>query len=49
MGKVVKPAGKNVWDVKKPALHGSEPKREMAKSGGKLMRMGLKPSGGKRP
>jgi hypothetical protein len=40
MSKTVKPAGRYVDEVRKPTLHGSEPKRGMAKAGGWLMRSG---------
>ena len=48
--KIVKPAGKYVDEIRKPTLHGSEPKRGMAKAGGKLQRLAEKPKGnGGRP
>lgn len=49
MAKVIKPAETFVWDVKKPAMHGSQPEWEGRKAQGNLRRMGEKPRGSKRP
>lgn len=36
MARVVKPANAYVWDVRKPTMHGSEPRNEGAKILGNL-------------
>lgn len=36
MARVVKPDNANVWDVKKPTMHGSEPRWEGGKIWGNL-------------
>ena len=47
--KPVKPAGKSATETRRLALHGSTPKRGMAKWGGQLQRLGEKPKGGTKP
>jgi hypothetical protein len=49
MGLIKDSSGKTASEARKGALHGSQPRRRMAKWGGQLQRLGEKPKGPRRP
>jgi hypothetical protein len=46
---LLKDSGKTASETRKGTLHGSQPRRGMAKWGGQLQRLGEKPKGPKGP
>ena len=46
---IVKKTGTSATDQRRLTLHGSTPKRGMAKWSGQLQRLGEKPKGGRKP
>jgi hypothetical protein len=46
---LIKGGGKTASETRKGTLHGSQPRRGMAKWGGQLQRLGEKPKGSRGP